>query len=332
MPDTRKIRADAGGAARWSTVAAALLLCSNLQAQLRPMAVCDAAHTAANSRYPTVPASDGWFDVRAVEPGVFALVEARQFQEVISWLIVGRDRALLFDTGLGMRPIRPIVSRLTTLPVTVINSHTHFDHSGGNFEFSDVRAMRGPYTERNKRGKTHTDLASEVTTTALCGNVVPGLDTAAFRLHPWQSSAPVKDGERFALGGRTIEVVSVPGHTPDALALLDRQAGLLWTGDTFYAGPIWLFMQETNLADYGRSIDRLAALLPQVKRVLPAHNVAVVDPAVLLRAQRAFHEILSGRAKGSEASQGAVTFPFDGFSFLISSRALATLASRRAPR
>src|SRR5258706_6075323 len=75
---------------------------------------------------------ESWFEIYRIRPGVFAIYEPKQFEEVISYLILGDDRALLFDTGLGVGKISAVVIRLTTLPVTVINSHTHFDHVGGN--------------------------------------------------------------------------------------------------------------------------------------------------------------------------------------------------------
>ena len=103
-----------------------------------------------------------WFEIYRVEDGVFAFVEANQFQEAISYLIVGSERALMFDTGLGLVPIRPLVERLTSLPVEVLNSHTHYDHVGGNGEFDRIRALDTPYTRANQAGFPHSVVAGEV--------------------------------------------------------------------------------------------------------------------------------------------------------------------------
>jgi len=284
--------------------------------------VCDAAHTAANAKFPLMTASTAWFQVRQVEPGVFAIIEPYQFEEVISWLIVGSQRALLFDSGLGMMPIKPVVMTLTSLPVTVINSHTHFDHVGGNADFADVRAMATPFTDARMAGYSHAGVASEVSPTALCGNRPAGLDTAAFRSRPWSAAARIGDGTRFDLGGRSLEVIATPGHTPDAIALLDRAHGLLWTGDSFYAGPIWLFLPETDLDAYQRSIDRLAALVPTLRRVLPAHNTVAVMPSVLARVPKAIRDVRAGRARGASPAPDQRLVPFKGFSILVSTKAL----------
>ena len=168
----------------------------------------------------------------------------------------------------------------------------------------------------------HASVASEVSPTALCGNRPPGLDTATFRSRPWSAASRIGDGTRFDLGGRVLEVLATPGHTPDAIALLDRANGLLWTGDSFYAGPIWLFMPETDLDAYQRSIDRLAALVPTLRRVLPAHNTLSVPPAVLARVPKAIRIVRSGRLRGSAPEPGQRLVPFKGFSILVSEQAL----------
>jgi hypothetical protein len=99
-----------------------------------------------------VDTGSDWFQVYDVAPGVFAISEPRQYEGVTSFLVVGSERALLFDTGLGVARIGEVVRGLTDRPVTVLNSHTHFDHVGGNSEFAPAaRAEIGP--GRNPGGK-----------------------------------------------------------------------------------------------------------------------------------------------------------------------------------
>ena len=96
--------------------------------------ICEGHPGEENAKLPLSDASDDWFQVYEAANGVYSIVEPYQFEETISHLIVGEDRALLFDTGLGLLPIRPVVERVTSLPVSVLNSHTHYDHVGGNAE------------------------------------------------------------------------------------------------------------------------------------------------------------------------------------------------------
>jgi glyoxylase-like metal-dependent hydrolase (beta-lactamase superfamily II) len=130
------------------------------------------------------------------------------------------------------------------------------------------------------------------------------------------SSQSVADGFRLELGGRTLQVLQVPGHTPDAVAVLDSAAGYLWTGDTFYEAPVWLWFPETDWTAYERSVDRLAALAPGLKRVFGAHNTPVADPAQLTRLEEAVAAIKAGTAKWEDRPDGLVEYPFAGFSVL----------------
>ena len=283
---------------------------------------CDALPRPVYRTLERVAVPDDWFEVYRVADGVFAIYEPFQFQEVISYLILGSKGAVLFDTGLGIGTISTVVTHLTRLPVTVVNSHTHFDHVGGNAEFGRILAMDTTYTRANTLGFAPHVVAGEVAAEALCRPLPPGVDKATYRTRPFTPTRFIKDGHRIDLGNRRLEVLHVPGHTPDAVALLDVDAGLLWTGDTFYEGPIWLFAAESDWPAYARSVDRLVALVPKLKRLFPAHNAAGVDPALLLRLQKAVAAIRSGQAKGVEGAGGQITFAFDGFGVVTSRRAL----------
>jgi glyoxylase-like metal-dependent hydrolase (beta-lactamase superfamily II) len=263
-----------------------------------------------------VKISDPWFEVYKPAAGVFAIYEPHQSEEVISYLIVGQKKALLFDTGMGMSDIKKITSELTTLPVMVLNSHTHDDHVGGNWQFDSVYAMDTAFTRKNAQGSRE-DAQEEVTPDQLCGPLPAGFDPKSYSTRPWKIRGFVHDGDKFDLGGRTIELMSTPGHTPDAITLMDRANGLLFTGDTYYPAPIWLFRPETDLAAYSASIRRLAALAPQIKLVLGAHNVPVASPDRLVKLVAAFDQVRAGKVPAEPGPQGKVTYRVDGFAFLM---------------
>jgi glyoxylase-like metal-dependent hydrolase (beta-lactamase superfamily II) len=291
---------------------------------------CDRLPRPANAALRLIPTRSDWFQVYEADAGVYALLEPFQFQEAISYLIVGKDRALLFDTGIGLVPIRPVVEELTRLPVLVLNSHTHFDHVGGNAEFDHILALDTPYTRANAKGFEHEALRGEVEPDSFCQGAPRGVDTAAYHTRPWQPTRFVTDLEKIDLGGRVLEVLHVPGHTPDALALLDRGQGLLWTGDSFYEGAIWLYVPETDLDAYERSIARLAALVPDLKHLLPAHNTADAKPRRLVQTKDAIRRVRSGGVKGRAESGNRLVFEFDGFSILTSKALLEGRTGDRA--
>lgn len=263
-----------------------------------------------------VPVSDPWFEVYAVAPGVFAIYEPHQAEETISYLILGRTRALLFDTGMGISDLKKVTGQLTALPIVVLNSHTHDDHVGNNWEFKTIYGMDTAFTRRNALGSRE-DAQAELGPGQLCGSLPQGFDPKTYATRPWKISAFVHDGSRITLGGRTLQVLSTPGHTPDAISLFDRAHGLLFTGDTYYPATIWLYRPETDLRAYDASIRRLAGLAPQVKLVLGAHNVPVAPPSVLPALVAAFEQVRAGKIAPVPAPPGKVIYHSGNFSFLM---------------
>ena len=263
------------------------------------------------------PSADDWFEVYKIRDGVFAIYEPHQFEEVISYLILGQRSALLFDTGMGIGRISKVVAGLTPLPVTVLNSHTHFDHTGGNAEFSDILGRDTPFTRESARGQTDTYSRHALAPGRICGQLPPGVRANTYSIRPFRVTRFVKDGELLDLGGRRLEVLFTPGHTPDSLSLLDRENGLLFTGDTFYPGPIYLFTPETDFSAYANSVHRLAALAASVRLLLPGHNVPSADASVLARLAAAVTQVQKGNLK-PVLSEGRREFKFEGFSLLLS--------------
>lgn len=263
----------------------------------------------------TVP--DPWFEVYRVGPGVFAIYEPKQAEEVISYLIVGQKRALLFDTGMGISNIRKLSEGLTSLPLNVLNSHTHNDHVGDNWRFrkQEIYGMDTSFTRANAKG-SRADAQAELATGQLCGPLPASFDAKSYSTRPFQIGHWLHDEDSIDLGGRVLQVIAAPGHTPDSIALLDRQNGLLFTGDTYYPGPIFLYRPETNLEAYEATMKKLSGMAPRLKLLLPAHNVPVADPADLRRVFDAFLEVRAGKVKPS-ARDGKLEYKFEGFSFLM---------------
>ncbi len=264
-----------------------------------------------------VDVESDWFEVWEAGDGVLAIYEPKQWQEVISYLVLGADRALLFDTGMGIARISDVVAQLTELPVTVVNSHSHLDHVGGNAEFSSVVGMDTDFTRARATGLANERVRGEVLPDALCGSLPEGVTQDNYISRSWTVTEVATDGHTIDLGGRVLEILHIPGHTPDAIALLDAEAGYLWTGDTFYEGPIWLFAPETDLDAYAASIARLAGLVPDLTRLLPAHNTPVADPIRLNELRDAFSAVRDGTLEGTRSGPGAETVEYEAGAFSI---------------
>jgi glyoxylase-like metal-dependent hydrolase (beta-lactamase superfamily II) len=259
----------------------------------------------------TVPGK--WFEVYRIRPGIFAIYEPHQQEEVISYLILGKKRALLFDTGMGISNIKKLVEGLTDLPVSVVNSHTHNDHVGDNWRFSDIYGMDTAFTRESAKGST-ADAQAEITPDAICGPLPAGFDAKTYATRPFHITHWLHGGEKIDLGGRVLEVIPTPGHTPDSISLWNAQNKLLFTGDMYYPGPIFLYRPETDLDAYVASIKKMNAL--GAKLLVPAHNVPVADPADLPRVLAAMEQIRSGKIKPVKVGN-KVEYKFQGFSFLM---------------
>ena len=314
MARTRHSRAAARSAVR---VLSLLAFASSAGAE----SWCDAAPAPEFARLEEAGIEHDWFKVYAVAEGVFAISEPRQYEGVTSFLVIGSKRAVLFDSGLGVARIGEVVGRLTTLPVTVLNSHTHFDHVGGNREFRDVRNLDAPYSLANSRGDVSKSLAAYASRTLdqdhVCGALPAGVTSREYAVPKWRIAAHVRDGERVDLGGRALEILGTPGHTPDSICLLDRANGLLFTGDTYYSGEIYLWAPETSVTEYTASIARLAALAPVLRKIFPAHGAPVAEPGRLRELQAALADIAAGRVAAEPAPENRRLFRFASFTILV---------------
>ena len=85
-----------------------------------------------------IPCESSWFEPYKVAEGVTAIYEPHHFQEVISYLIEGEEKALLLDSGMGLGNIKAVVEFLTDKPIILVNSHSHFDHVGDNWRFPET--------------------------------------------------------------------------------------------------------------------------------------------------------------------------------------------------
>lgn len=258
----------------------------------------------------------GWFEVYQVRPGVLAIYEPGQFEEVVSYLISGEERALLFDTGLGIGDIRSVVNTLTDLPVVVLNSHSHYDHIGGNHQFEFIYGPDHPYTRSRMQGLDHEQVKEAVAPGWIWKPLPAGFDPATFANPGYEIDEFVTEGSVIDLGGRRLEVLLTPGHAPDLLRLLDREQRLLFTGDTFYPAPLYTHIAGSSFTDYRASAYRLAAMAPLVTHLLPGHNQGLLGSEYLVRMADAFDAVAAGEGDYVE-TDGNRQFSFENFSIIV---------------
>ena len=269
------------------------------------------------SAFEKVEQSEDWFEVYRVDDDIYAIYEPGQFEEVISFLIIGEDFALMFDTGLGIGNIRRVVDQLTDLNVVVLNSHTHYDHIGGNHLFDTIYGMDTEYTQQRARGSPPDAVARFLREGWVWKPFPDNFSKADFQSRAFKIDKIVGEGDRIDIGGRVLEILHTPGHAPDSICLLDRDNRILLTGDSFYLAPLYTHIPGGSFEDYAQTAARLAGLAGSIDRALTSHNVPVVDGTYMTALGQAFKDIQSGKADDYTISDGLREYQFDGFSVIV---------------
>ncbi|MBA2248063.1 MAG: MBL fold metallo-hydrolase [Chloroflexia bacterium] len=268
-----------------------------------------------NNMYSTpVPTSQPWFAVRLATPGIFIVEEPHHAEQVKSYLIEGEERAILLDTGMGVGDMRALVAELTVRPVVVVNSHAHWDHIGGNRQFDEIWIHEAE-ADALLTGVPNTKLRRAFASEHLTGPLPEGIDPVTISFPPTPATGTVRDGHRFDLGGRTLEVIHGPGHSPGGISLLDAGNRVLFSTDVAYAGALYVY-DPAHLPMYLSSLSRLADLAPELEAVCPAHGPSPISPAMLPTMRDGIAAVIDGmppqRTEGDMAR-----YDFDGFALQV---------------
>jgi len=222
------------------------------------------------------------------------LIKGDRFECCI-WLVEGKDSALLIDTGLGFGGLKADVEKLTKLPFRVVNTHGHGDHAGGNYEFGQVylhpAAMRwAADSAKMTRGIRDEKLAAEV--------------RAKIESEP-VTFIPVREDFEFDLGGRSVRVIEVPGHSEGDIALIDSLTGIVFCGDLLLhkAGSLLTEPHAVTVADYYRSLQKLAAL-PSITGFCSGHDRHMFPADILDDSLKCAAGLLDGSIAIQEVDAG----------------------------
>jgi glyoxylase-like metal-dependent hydrolase (beta-lactamase superfamily II) len=258
-----------------------------------------------------------WFEVYKLTEDTFAIYEPFQFEEAISYLAIGKKKCVLIDTGTGIGDLKSLVGELTDLPVSIINTHTHWDHVGANSQFDDIACYNHPEcTKKLTNGFSNEKLRPSLSGDSIWKALPENIDPETWSIPPVNPTHVFEDGHIFELGERTLEVIYTPGHSPGSVCFLDRKNRILFTGDTFFPGPLYAHPEDVDIADYIASIKKMEGLLTEYDYVCSGHNDPWVKSEVIQRVSSAFEEILSGGGKYEE-DRGLRRYFFEGFDILI---------------
>jgi glyoxylase-like metal-dependent hydrolase (beta-lactamase superfamily II) len=199
---------------------------------------------------------------------------------VRSSLVVGNEKALLFDTGSGIWNMKRAAERITDRPITVVNSHGHIDHTGGNFLFDEVHIHREDMkvkelhsTEEFKFRFIHKYLDHEI-------KFPDEYDEEEYmNRKDCTKCLAVEEGRIFNLGGIALEVIHLLGHTAGCIALYDRKNEFLISGDSI-SPEVWLYLDEsTDISAYADSLHKLKKL--KISHILASHETGLLGPDLI---------------------------------------------------
>jgi len=239
---------------------------------------------------------DDWFDVLKISEHLFAISEPRHYEHTVIYLLIGSGRAVLIDTGCGIGNLRHVVEQLTTLPVTVVNTHTHLDHLGSNHQFSEIMILDHP----RSRSISRDGVPREVLFWELMRNeiVTPpwprGFRPEEAALPPFEVSRWLNHDDVLDIGGIRLRVLKTPGEAPDHICLLDQTHRILFCGDILLNGAVWSHLDGGDISDLRGSYELLMRYYDEFDVLMPSHNAPCESKDLLPIALAASEKVLSG--------------------------------------
>ncbi len=226
---------------------------------------------------------NNWFEIKELPCSIYAICEPHHDEDVKSFLVIGSEKALLFDTGMGIENIKNEVEKLWQGDLIVVNSHCHFDHVGDNWRFPIVYGAVGD----------NADLVA-----------AEGCET--LKIKPY-SRQIVEEGHCFDLGNRRLEVIYTPGHSNDCIMLYDVDYKVLFVGDSYYNGPLFMQMDDvhfgkSSLEKYYLSMENVLKRYDEIEFAYSSHNNFIVNKDKLMELRDALDEIRRGKVVGKAVS------------------------------
>mgnify|MGYP002875598280 CR=1 FL=1 len=203
-----------------------------------------------------------WFDIRAFDNGVTRIREACLDPAVACniWVIHGRDRHLVMDSGTGLMSLKQAFPQLARHPVVCIASHTHFDHCGGSWEFEDRRVHENEADILRRPTRENTTVEGYMVPELFVEYPFEGFRPQDYQVRPAPPTGVLADGDVIDLGDRSLTVLHLPGHSPGLTGLYEPATRMLFPSDAIYDGPLYDDVYHSDIRDYQRTMKRLLDL------------------------------------------------------------------------
>ncbi|WP_138936246.1 MBL fold metallo-hydrolase [Roseovarius arcticus] len=182
-----------------------------------------------------------WFKARQLDDGITHIheIHVANWLRCNIWHVKGRDRDLIIDTGMGLRPMIKEIAQLSERPITAIMTHSHFDHAGGMHEFAD-RCGHANEAQIIAAPTATNTVADSGYVRAETFAMLPwkGFSHETYEVKPAPLTQLLDEGDIVDLGDRIFHVFHLPGHSPGSIALYEKATGILFSGDVIYDGAL----------------------------------------------------------------------------------------------
>lgn len=200
-------------------------------------------------------------------------------------LIVGSQRAMLLDTGMGNFDMLSIIKEITDKPVMLVLTHAHYDHIGGIGQFKDIymhpadiptaevfAATHEIYEEEPPISQAEFILQTKEELESQPENVfvIPG--TVVDKMYSVHNFHPLEPDTIINLGGRKVQILEERGHTAGEIAVLDFQSRILFSGDGI--SPLFS-ITETSVETARHDLLHIKSLSTEFDRIYHGHFGAI---------------------------------------------------------
>ena len=252
-------------------------------------------------------------EVTCIAPDTWCISE---FKLVNAFLLAGRDKAVLIDTGCGIADLSRIVAALTDKPFFVLLTHGHADHTGGLIRLPGIQTYVGP-EDRDMNRKMPCDnrfrrmyieyrvdfrFPGEGHKQALLDMLPPDPGIVKF-----EDFLPLSEGMHFDLGGRTLQAVHTPGHSEGSYCFLDSATDILFSGDTVNNSIILMRQPDNDLrlvAQYRETLKKLWNMSDRYALLAIGHDGSTVDKQLVKDYLDLTDGLLKGSIQGSYEESG----------------------------
>lgn len=228
-----------------------------------------------------------WFTIDKIDENTYIISEYRHWEETHCYLLNGENNSLLIDTGLGICNIYDEVIKLTDKPIIAAATHIHWDHIGGHKFFTEFYAHQSELGWLNGEFPLSAETVRNMVVDRC--DLPKEFDVSGYNMFQGMPSRILEDGDIIDIGGRMVEVLHTPGHSPGHMCFWEKERGYLFTGDLVYKDTLLAYYPSTDPIAYLASLERIAEL--PVSRVFPAHHSLDTEPEIIVRMRDAFRDI-----------------------------------------